>query len=434
MEITQFHQPQIDPFHIPKKVGVYNVHSHYLPNDYYVDWTPQRWREAIDQAMNYSDLTLLDTLYSWCVESSPFLVSQIFKRITPMTKRRYAFRDKSNGSQDEILNRLVINTRWFESLKKEWILGGFYGTKVIGLDIWNDKLVDFPMRNLDIVNRGIRRMTMQPDQIVNVDEYDNLLWIQPDSSQDFRLGMLMPISRAIIGMVESFNLWNVANKQYSYPKMTVGYIDNNKEMEAIAGEIALRANDPTMVPTIPFRNNLQDTANHYQIELKPIQTQQYPDAFRSYKEYISEYRSEIMQLVTGGTLLGATEKNTNSEQLASIHMSLYEDICASDSRGFLDFLNKEGNLQKIARLYGIPRIADLEVYEIPDETMTLQEFTQISDSLARMGMRMTPEAISMIGIDPKYIDTTINHTSWVAEVQTEASLSSRIKSLFGGNR
>lgn len=41
-----------------------------------------------------------------------------------------------------------------------------------------------------------------------------------------------------------------------------------------------------------------------------------------------------MQLVTGGTLLGATEKNTNSEQLASIHMELYQDIIADDKNRF----------------------------------------------------------------------------------------------------
>lgn len=433
-EINQFHSPSVDPYYIPKRVGVYNVHSKYIPNDYYVNWTPAKWREAIDLAQNASDFTLLDTMYSWCVESSPFLLSQINKRLVPMSKRRYALADRNTGEIDEYLTKIVVNTRWHEKLKRSRLLSKFYGIKVIGIDILNDILVDYPLRNIDAVNKGLRYMTYDIDSIVNVGEYDNLFWLQPESDQDYRLGMLMPISRALIGTVESFNLWNIANKQYSYPRQFVGYIDGNAEMKQVAEEIAQKASDPSAVFTIPFRQNLKDQENIYQIEIKPVQTQSYADSFRGYKEYIDKYQAEIMQLVTGGTLLGATEKNTNSEQLASIHMSLYEDICNDDDRDFRDFMNKEGALVKISRLYGIPRIADLELIEVPDQTMTLQEFEAVSQSLSRMGMRMKPEALSNLGLDPNLVDTSRNHQSWVTEIVEEETLSSKFKNIFHGKR
>lgn len=71
----------------------------------------------------------------------------------------------------------------------------------------------------------------------------------------------------------------------------------------------------------------------YNVEIKTDMTNAAPEAFRTFKENIMNRYSEIMQLVTGGTLLGSTEKNTNSENLVEAHLQLYED-----KRGGLDRL------------------------------------------------------------------------------------------------
>ena len=156
--------------------------------------------------------------------------------------------------------------------------------------------------------------------VVNVDEYDNIFFFRPETDQDFGMGLLQPISRAMIGIVEAYNNWSILGKRFSYPTMVIGFDNNNTIAQQFASELA-RKGDIMETPIIPFfYDSATGGKSKYMVEVNPVQTQSYPDAFRVFKEYISEYRSEIMQLVTGGTLLGATEKNTNSAQLASIHM------------------------------------------------------------------------------------------------------------------
>lgn len=126
---------------------------------------------------------------------------------------------------------------------------------------------------------------------------------------------------------------------------------NNEDAKDIAVSLAQEL-DPMTIPVVPFRNEYANGGKSlYQVEVNPINTQSYADAFRVFKEYISEYRSEIMQLVTGGTLLGATEKNTNSEELAQIHMNMYHDILDDDTESCLAMFNMPAALSKLARIF-----------------------------------------------------------------------------------
>ena len=63
--MAKFHQPDINPIQIPYDVGLTGIKSEYLPNYYDFRFTPRFWRDAYNRAMNYSDMTYLDTLYSW---------------------------------------------------------------------------------------------------------------------------------------------------------------------------------------------------------------------------------------------------------------------------------------------------------------------------------------------------------------------------------
>ena len=277
-----------------------------------------------------------------------------------------------------------------------------------------------------MVNRAIRSQTYAIESVANVDDYDNMFYIQPDTDQDFKMGMMQQISRAMIGIVEAYNNWSVTSATYSYPRTTVGFIDGNAQAQALAENIANNL-DPLDTPVLPFKQNLDNKENVYQVEVKPLQTQMYPDAFRVFKEYIDSYRAEIMQEVTGGTLLGATEKNTNSEQLAQIHMSLYEALCNADKRDFANFFNYEGAIQKIGRLLGID-MSGVKLMEVPDTTISVDKFERIGRVLASQGMAYSPEVMRKVGMEPSDINTSVRNNNWT-EVKLQAkSIMAKIKS------
>lgn len=426
--MAHFQTPPQQPYDVFRPQGANNVKSRFIPNDYYVEFTPSWWRMAVDNAINYSDLTFLDALYSWCIESSPFLVSQINKRLIPMAKTNFAIFGP-DGKIDEELTRTVTTTKWWKSLIRGWLLARFYGVQVVGVDVEKDRAYSYPIRNIDIVNEAVREITYGIESVALVKDYDNLFYMQPDTDQDFKLGMLQPISRAMIGIVEAYNNWSVTSASYSYPKTMVGYIDGNAKCKEIAMGIASNL-DPLSIPVVPFKQNLDDKKNVYQVEVTPLQTQMYPDAFRVFKEYIDSYRSEIMQLVTGGTLLGATEKNTNSEQLAEIHMALYNDILENDKNGVCTFFNAGGAMAKLARMLGIPRLEFCTLGEVPDERISIDTFERIGRILASQGMAFSPNVLSKVGLSPEDVDTSVRNNNWEDTKLHNKGLMAKIKAMF----
>lgn len=419
--MAQFHTPAIQPYNVYRPIGTSNLKSRYIPNDYYIEFTPSWWRMAVDNGINYSDLTYLDTLYSWCIQSSPFLVSQINKRLIPISKTKFAFRNP-DGSINERYTKLITKSKWFKKMVRARTLSRFYGVKVVGINVEKDELVDYPLRNIDTVNKAIRSQTYAIEDVAYIKDYDNLFYMQPETDQDFRLGMLQPISRAMIGIVEAYNNWSVTSATYSYPRTTVGYIDGNERLKQVAESIANNL-DPLDTPVIPFKQNLENKENVYQVEINPVQTQMYPDAFRVFKEYIDSYRQEIMQLVTGGTLLGATEKNTNSEQLAQIHLGLYDDICDDDKQDVIDFFNNEDTLYKLSRLLGDPNIANLTVDEIADETITLDKFEKVCKAMSQVGLQPAPSLFRKIGLEESDVNWMIRNNNWSeVEIQKKSAM------------
>lgn len=399
--MAKFHQPQINPFNVPQQVGVGNIVSNYLFNNYGVELTPAKWRQAVDAALQYSDLSLLDMVYSYCVQSSPFLVSQINKRLVPMDKRNFAF--SVGGKIDEDLTNTLVQSWWFRGFMRYIVLSRFYGVKEFSIDAKKRVMTDFPLRNIDIFNEGLRFGTYQYQEIINAKDYDNLFYFQPESDQDFKLGLLQPISKMMIQMLDTYTNWSLLGKRYSFPLTTIGYNANSAEAKTQARIVAQNL-DMMSIPIIPFRSEYGNAGRSiYSIEVNPIQTQTNSDAFRVMKELISESRSEIMQLITGGTLLGATEKNTNSENLADIHLALYNDILAGDVRLVLQMFNREENLEKLAKLFGISRLTKAKLVEIPDTRVSQRLFVEVGDMMAKQGLKYTNDAFEKVGLNKEDI-------------------------------
>lgn len=413
--MATFHNPSINPFQIPQSVGGGGIKSGYLPNNYNQSYTPTWWSMARHQALQYSDLTYLDILFGWCMQSSPFLASQVQKRTMPMRKRDFAF--FVNGKEDKRMTaKYITNSIWFKDYIENIILSKFYGVRCFVLDKnKNNKITSFPLRNIDIFNKGLRKVTYAYSEVVNAKDYDNMFFFEPSEDQDTRLGLLLPISRMLMGIMEAYNNWSVVGLRFSYPMTTIGFMDNNPDAKAIAEEISNNLN-PMSTPLLPFRNDMPSGGKStYQVEVNSVTTQSYPDAFRVYKELINECRSEIMQLITGGTLLGATEKNTNSEQLATIHMNMYNDILEADLDFVLSQFNAGDNLTKLARYFGDDRLMIAELREIPNNTIPVDKFVKIGDILSKMGMRFDKSVMAKVGLNESDINPSTNHKSWMKE-------------------
>lgn len=412
LKAGNFHRPQINTFQIPQPYPEQSssmVTSKYLANNYYIDFDPAWWRAAIDRAQLYSDLSYIDAMYSWCVQSSPFLVSLMDKRMRPFLKNKFVIK-KPNGEVWQEITDFVTKAEWFTDMKRAMLLSLFYGVQIISIDIANENSVNYPIRNIDIFNKGLREGTFQYESIVNVNEYDNMFYFQPFKEQDFKLGLLQQVSRVMISMIKAGNDWQMANENYAYPMKVIEYSNDNDEAKAVAFELA-KSPSPAVIPVTSFTATLDKRDVVPNLNIRPVNTQMYPEAFRSFKEIMDKYESYIMQLILGGTLLGATEKNTNSEQLAEIHLGLFDEILEGDNEIAIRLLNEQV-IVKLSRLLGIPQLAYCTFEKLPDQSIDIRKFKVVGDVIAKMGMRFRPEILTKVGMEPNDIDTSVQNNSW----------------------
>lgn len=411
--MTRFHQPSIDPIQVPYEVGISGIESKYLPNYYDYRFTPQFWRIAYNKAMNYSDMSYLDTLYSWVVQSSPFLVSQMDKRVTPIMNRIFVIRN-SDGSIDDKATKLICETKWFRFLIRSFIMSKFYGIRVPQIDIEKDRVADFPLRNIDIKNRAVRSMTFDYDRIASIDDYDNTFYIQPYDDQDFQFGMLLQISRAMIDIQQAYMNWNIFATRSSYPRTTLGYQAGNEKSKTMAENLARVLDNPTAVLISPYEaSRYQKGERMYSVEMKSDMINAAPEAFRTFKENIMSRWSEIMQLITGGTLLGATEKNTNSEHLVEAHLKMYEDKKKEDLIDCL-YVCRNVFMPKLRKLIQNVDLEGKYIDVMPDKTIGMEEFKNISDAASKQGIRLSTSFFERIGLDKTDFNTKIRSKSWVS--------------------
>lgn len=413
--MAKFHQPEINPIQIPYDVGLTGIKSEYLPNYYDFRFTPRFWRDAYNRAMNYSDMTYLDTLYSWVVQSSPFVVSQMDKRIVPLMNHEFVIRN-ADGSVDERATSMIIPTKWFRFLVKSYGMSLFYGIRVPQIDIDNDMVTDFPLRNIDIKNRAVRSMTYDYDSVADINDYANIFYIQPNDDQDSMFGMLLQISRAMIDVQQSYMNWSIFATRSSYPRTTLGYNAGDEQNKNLAYNLARTLDDPTAVLISPYESNKYNKGERmYNVEMKTDMTNAAPEAFRTFKENIMNRYSEIMQLVTGGTLLGSTEKNTNSENLVEAHLQLYEDKKREDLTGCLSAF-RNIFMPKLRWLIDGVDLEGRYVDVIPDRSIPIERFKVISDAASKQGIRLSNSFFERVGLDKKDFNPKIRNKSWVSSV------------------
>lgn len=425
--MTIWNTPQIGPYYIPKSVGTGVVKSKYLINYYDTPYTAKYWRDAIDRAINYSDLYYYGVLQSWAIQSSPFLVSLLDKRYVPAQKNFYALAKYGEMSRiDDKFSKYFTQTNIFKQLVCRAPLNAkIRGVAGKQIDIEKDIVTDFPMRNIDMFNRAIRYMTFDIQSVAKFDDYDNMFYFEASPEEDYKLGLMQEVTRAIIEIVNSYRNWGILTGRYSYPRYTIGYQAQNEEAQQIAVEYAGLINDPTATPVVPFEVNELSTNKErkYQVEINSVNTEAPSEAFRAHKELVDKWESELMQLITGSTLIGNTEKNTNSEQLAEIHMQLYKNILDEDNKDILRVTNTQ-TMPKLARLVKNKDLTDYQVVIIPDKSISVKHFIKITDTLSKQGLRISEQFLQKVGLDEGDIDKKVTNKSWITNTVD------KIKSIF----
>lgn len=156
----------------------------------------------------------------------------------------------------------------------------------------------------------------------------------------------------------------------------------------------------------------------YNVEMKSDMINAAPEAFRTFKENIMNRFSEIMQLVTGGTLLGSTEKNTNSENLVEAHLQLYEDKKREDINGCLSVF-RTIYMPKLRRLISNIDLSGKYVDIIPDKSITMEKFKIISDAASKQGIRLSRSFFERVGLDKSDFNPKVQNKSWYSSAMAK---------------
>lgn len=372
----------INPLNVLRSQGVPGAKTTALPQNFAFELTMGTWWSAVLRARNYSDFTGLDALYSYAMKSSTIIRSAIDKRLRPLKARTFGvyFGDQ----EDERLTKLLKDSPLVRSLIYQKGLSNFTYARVIGVTKDRETYV-YPLRNLDIVNKAVKEETYDTKGKWVVKRHVNLFWMQTEYDSEDTLGLLEPICRDYINMVNAQNNWQTASQLNAYPQLMLYYEDGDPAMrdeaEALAASIGL-GNVGVSGKTTDVDNKLVTK----KFELENGYNSSAADTFRIFKENLEQLRASIMQLVLGSSLLGMSDKNTNSERLVRAHLKLFRDICESDAIEVQDWFNKEENRIKLAYILNEPRLASATFRVKPSNYIDIGDIETYTKMLKDLGL------------------------------------------------
>lgn len=345
--------PWQNPYNYLNFQGVTGARIQALPPDYHFELTMDTWWSAVQRARLFSDYTGLDALYSYVLKSSTLVRSAVDKRLRPLKSRTFAvfIGDKEN----ERLTKRIADEPFIRELIYQKGLANFTYARVVGVGRDMGTYV-YPLRNLDTVNRAVRKMTYNIGNIYYVRNHVNLFWMQTPYHSEDTLGLLEPVCRDYINMCNAQNNWQTASQFLAYQQMVM-YFENGDEKMENAAVIGAKQVGLGKVIVSGKTTDEQTGKVIKDLELENVYGGASADTFRIFKENIEQLRGSIMQLILGSSLLGMSEKNTNSERLVRAHLKLFRDITEADAIDVQDWFNIRENRIKIAYLLDEPELA-----------------------------------------------------------------------------
>lgn len=384
----------INPYNVLRQQGVGGAKTIALPQNYSFDLTMDTWWSAVQRARLYSDFTGLDALYSYVMKSSTIVRSAVDKRLRPLKSRTFGV--YFDGVEDVELTQKVKDSALVRELIYQHGLANFTFARVVGIDKDN-KVFVYPLRNLDVVNRAIKGETYDIEGKVIVGKQVNLFWLQTSYQSEDTLGLLEPIARDYINMCNAQNNWQTASQFLAYQQMVMYYENGDEEMQAAAKLAASKIGLGQVVVAGKTTDELSGKITK-DLELENVYGSAAADTFRIFKENIEQLRGAIMQLVIGSSLLGMSDKNTNSERLVRAHLKLFRDICEEDAVNAQDWLNLDENKVKLAYLLKEPKLATATLRVKPSNYIDIGDVEVFTNMLKDLRLSPTPSFVEKTGL------------------------------------
>lgn len=385
-----------NPYNILNYFGATGAKIQALPQNYAFELTMATWWSAVQRARLYSDYVGLDALYSYVMKSSTIIRSAIDKRLRPLRSRTFAV--YVNGKERTELTDKLANSPTMRDLIYQRGLANFTYARVIGVDR-NGETFIYPLRNLDTVNRAVRKMTYDVRDVFLVKNHVNLFWMQTSYKSEDTLGLLEPICRDYINLMNAQNNWQTASQYQAYQQPVMYYENGDEKMQQAAEQSAAQVGLGTVIVSGKSTDEISGKVVK-DLELENVGTGTAADTFRIFKENIEQLRGSIMQLVLGSSLLGMSDKNTNSERLVRAHLKLFRDIQESDAIDVQDWLNLRENKIKLAYIFDEPDIENCTFKVKPLNYIDIGDVEAYVNMIKELGLGATRDFILKTGLDP----------------------------------
>lgn len=400
-------QPAVNPFLLPKTAGL-NVTSQVYPSYYYVEWDMSSWRAACDQAVNMGYPLSYATLSVWTFQKSAFVQSLFTKIANKLRKISFSFMD-AKGNQVLTLTDELCNQLWTQELRKEMALAFFWGFSGLNFDPVNGKVYKYPMQQIDPINRMLRASTFSFYDGERFSDADNLLFVQPSTSQESFLGWMQPITAAFIQMNLASNNWLAAGRRLAFPLMTIGYPQNDGGIDPTTNtainpyknqaELIAQNIDPSVATVYPY--TLDQNGNIVKsIEVGFENPGAGANMHKVYQEFNQEQKNDIMTMILGGTLSNGTAKNGN-RALGEVHERELDDVIEAVVQFVVAELNGEF-LQKIKKYY--KNFPEGKFYANLTKQLTVEEIAGLSNVVNQNGKRLTDQFFIENGLNREYFE------------------------------
>lgn len=383
-----------NPYNILNYEGVAGARIQALPQNYRFALDMDTWWSAVIRAREYSDFTGLDALYSYVLKSSTIVRSAVDKRLRPLKSRTFGV--YINGKENKRLTEKVKDSAFVRELIYQRGLANFTFARVVGVDKNGETFV-YPLRNLDIVNKAVRKQTYDIQDIFYVKNHVNLFWMQTSYKSEDTLGLLEPVSRDVINMFNAQNDWQTASQFNAYQQMVMYYEDGDEKMLNAAKQAASQVGLGTVIVAGKTTDEVSGKVQK-NLELENVYGSSTADTFRTFKENIEQLRASIMQLILGSSLLGMSDKNTNSERLVRAHLKLFRDITEADAIDVQDWFNQAEVKKKLAYLLDEPEIANCTFRVKPSNYIDIGDVDVYTKMLKELALAPTEEFIEKIGL------------------------------------
>lgn len=401
-------QPSVNPFMIPKAAGL-TITSQTYPNNYYVEWNLSTWRAVCDQVVKMGYTYPYATLVSWVYECSPF-VQSLFRALgSAMGKVPFIVVDKKGNTLEDWTAELCKKP-YQREMDKEILFSHFWGFTGLNFDPIKGQVYKYPMQDIDPINRMLRNNTFAFYDGAKFDDYDNLIYIQPSSSQESFLGWMQAIARSFIMMNLNKNSWVGAGKRLAFPMLAVGYPQADGAIDPDTNEVVnpykiqaenIATNiDPSKGIVFPYTLDAKgNIIRSIEVEFEKPGTS--ASAHNIFKDFNESEKDEIREMILGGTLT-ASAGSVGSRALGEVQERKFDSVI-NDLLDFVIAFKNDVVLPKLLKYYkNAPVGIRFDVNRTKE--WTLEEIKQLSDVVTQNGKRLSPAFFEANGIPADYIE------------------------------